>query len=283
MSIILKQLASSNYISVNKSLIKVFGLTEAVLLGELCSEYDYWEKNEKLEDGMFYSSVVNIEENTGLSDYQQRQAIQSLKNCGVLEVEVKGLPATRYFRINENKLLSYLRTSSEETKELDVKKLNLSNKNISNKNKKKKSIINNTTTTENEFEFGRKKKPKQNLYDKCYALICDLTDDIEIQQLLIQYLNMQIENHREKGTTLYSNVFKGKLRDLERIPKSDWKVVISRTLEKGWTGFYSLDISNKRFSESSTIRSSAYYDEDYIEEDNKKMAEREKNGQRTKF
>lgn len=133
----LKLLATSNYISVNKTLIKLFGLAEAVILGELCSEYEYWEEHEQLtEDGMFYCTAVKLEENTGLSEYQQRQAVQSLKNAGILETKLKGLPATKYFRIDENKLFSFLQTSSEKIKELDVKKLNSSNNQIIKKEKK---------------------------------------------------------------------------------------------------------------------------------------------------
>lgn len=35
-------LSSSKYIIINKDLIKILCLNEAVILGELCSEYTYW-------------------------------------------------------------------------------------------------------------------------------------------------------------------------------------------------------------------------------------------------
>ena len=41
-------LASSKYIIVNKDLIQILGLNEAVILGELCSEYSYWANTQKL-------------------------------------------------------------------------------------------------------------------------------------------------------------------------------------------------------------------------------------------
>jgi len=129
-------LASSNYISVNKTLIKTFGLEEAVMLGELCSEYDYWQSHDQLtEDGFFYATMDKIRDNTGLSDHQQRSAIQSLKNAGVLETKLKGVPATKHFKIDESQLCSFLISRSEKTAELDLKKLHLSN-NSNNKNKK---------------------------------------------------------------------------------------------------------------------------------------------------
>ena len=38
-------LSSSKYIIVNKDLIKILGLNESVILGELCSEYHYLQIN----------------------------------------------------------------------------------------------------------------------------------------------------------------------------------------------------------------------------------------------
>jgi len=147
---VLKILASSNYISVNKTLIKIFGLAESVILGELCSEHEHWEEKELLtDDGMFYCTATKLEDNTGLSEYQQRQAIQSLKNVGILETKLKGLPATKYFKIDENKLFTFLQTSSEKIKELDVEKFNLSN-NQSNKNINKKALIDKSINAKSE-------------------------------------------------------------------------------------------------------------------------------------
>lgn len=138
---LLKLLASSNYISVNKTLIKTVGLEEAIILGELCSEYEYWLEDNKLtEDGMFYCTSSKMEENTGLSEYQQRKAIRTLENLDILITKLKGLPATKYFMINESMLWSFLQTSSEKTKELVPKKLNSSNNN-NNKNIIKKPLI----------------------------------------------------------------------------------------------------------------------------------------------
>ena len=45
---LLELVASDNYIPVNKVLIKKFGLAEAVILGELCSEHTYWQRDCKL-------------------------------------------------------------------------------------------------------------------------------------------------------------------------------------------------------------------------------------------
>lgn len=151
---ILQLIANRNYITLNKDLIKLVGLEEAILLGELASEYDYWEKQDALEDGYFYTTIENVQNNTTLSDYQQRRILKKLQEVGLVDVKVRGIPAKRYIKINEeqvielfdSQLLKNLISSSQKIKELDVKKLkgnnNINNKNNNkNKNKNKNNII----------------------------------------------------------------------------------------------------------------------------------------------
>lgn len=68
---LLKLIASDSFITVNKEIIKKVGLEEAIILGELISELDYWTKNNGLtEDGYFFSTIENIEEKTTLSGHK---------------------------------------------------------------------------------------------------------------------------------------------------------------------------------------------------------------------
>lgn len=101
---IINFLLNNNYIALNRDAIKLFGLYEAILLCELCGEYNYWDNTDKLSDGYFYSTIENIEEQTGLSRYQQQNAISKLKELGVIETKIKGVPAKRYIKINLEKL-----------------------------------------------------------------------------------------------------------------------------------------------------------------------------------
>ena len=101
-------LSSGNYIVVNKKIASELGLCEAILLGELASEHKYWANIEKLEDGFFYSTVENIKENTTLSEKQQRSAMNTLKEKGIVTVILKGIPAKRFVRINEDKAIPYI-------------------------------------------------------------------------------------------------------------------------------------------------------------------------------
>lgn len=63
---IIELFSNDGYITTSKFLIKKIGLIEAVFLGELCSECQYWNKVNSEFDGWFRSSIANIEKQTGL-------------------------------------------------------------------------------------------------------------------------------------------------------------------------------------------------------------------------
>lgn len=53
--------------------MRAFSIEEAILLGELASEYEYLKKQYALENEWFYSTVENIEKNTTLSQNKQKK------------------------------------------------------------------------------------------------------------------------------------------------------------------------------------------------------------------
>ena len=159
-------IASDNFIPVNRDLLKLFGLHATVMLGELCSQYNYWERENKLVDDMFYCSSSKLKENTGLSEYEQKKAIKVLEDAGIVSWELKGCPATKYFKIDIIPVLKNLRTSSEKTGELVLKNLclsnNINNKIIINKTKISKDILDNNGKKSGSFEFGKTKSSEDN-------------------------------------------------------------------------------------------------------------------------
>ncbi len=102
-------LASSKYIIVNKDLIQALGLNEAIILGELCSEFAYWESiNQLYENNYFYSTRDNIYKNTGINAHFQRLAIKNLEEKQILHTKKCGIPCKTYYKINEYKIIEYL-------------------------------------------------------------------------------------------------------------------------------------------------------------------------------
>lgn len=95
----LNALFSTNFISVSRPMIRIFGIEAALMLCELYSEYRYYESKKRLEpDGYFYSTVENIEHNVGLSKGQQLRAIEQLSKYGIIKKAVRGMPGTRHFQ-----------------------------------------------------------------------------------------------------------------------------------------------------------------------------------------
>lgn len=77
------------------------GVTGAVLLSQLV----YWQNR---MDGWFYKTQAEITAETGLTRYEQEGARKKLIAAGVLDEQLKGVPAKLYFRINEEALESQL-------------------------------------------------------------------------------------------------------------------------------------------------------------------------------
>ena len=150
-------LATNNYIPVNKILVMKLGPLEAMMFGELCSESDYWhEHNGITEDGYFFSTVDNIENKLNIKRKLQEKIVKSLASAGLLSVSKRGMPAKRYIKINEEKLVNLLvpkgLTSTDHSSQ-QVRTIGPTNNTISNKN-----IENNISTTRPPTSLSKGKK-----------------------------------------------------------------------------------------------------------------------------
>ncbi len=149
---ILHLLASDGFLSVNKHIARVVGLDAAVLLAELASAYTYFESRDQLTpEGMFFETVERIQENTTLSQYQQSKAVKVLTDAGILKTKKIGIPARRYFLINEESVVNILEykksknfiTGDKKTSSQDIEKLDCNN-NIDIKEKNNNKYIQET-------------------------------------------------------------------------------------------------------------------------------------------
>ena len=220
---IISLISNSGFIVVSKQLLKLLGLNATILLGELASEYEYWKNREETEDGYFFSTIENVEENTSLTRYQQTQSLNVLIEQGLIDVKVKGIPARRYIKINEEKLLEMftnkfvrnLQTSMQETNKLDVKKLaRNNNKEIIIKNNNK-----DISTTKHKFgEYqhvlltDKEYEKLQQDFSNCDELIKYLDEYIEMKGYKAKSHNLAIrkwvveavdKEHQKKTSTPY--------------------------------------------------------------------------------
>ena len=100
-------LSSTAFLILNKSVSKQLGLKAAVLLADLISKEEYFIQNGMI-DGWFFNTEANIEQDTTLTPHQQRKALKTLKKWQIIETRRKGVPAKRYFKINEEQVIKLL-------------------------------------------------------------------------------------------------------------------------------------------------------------------------------
>ena len=104
-----KLLSSTAFLVVNKSLARSIGLKETILLADLISKEEYFDN---MQDGWFFNTEANIQQDTTLTPYQQRNALKTLKKYGIIETKRKGIPAKQYFKINEELVVKFLNNKS---------------------------------------------------------------------------------------------------------------------------------------------------------------------------
>ena len=229
---ILNLLSSDNYIVVNKSLIKLIGLEAAVLLGNLASEFDYWSEREGLVDGFFFSTVENIEDKTGLTPYQQRQAIQKLIDLKVVESKKMGIPAKRYIRISEQQVMRLLNdkklknctTGDKKTEPQVVEKFN-TNKNINNKNIK---------------EDKNKESKKAMSFDEILDSVHVIADNPDLRDTFIEYIKMRkLIKHPLTDKALKLNI--NKAYELSRGDPIIMQKLVEQSISRSYRGIFPLD------------------------------------------
>lgn len=104
-------LSNTGFIMYNKQIARIYGVNEAILVGELCAKHQYWLEHGDLlqNDGWFYATREDIEEDTGLSGKQQRAAFKNLQDDDIISCKLMGVPAKMFYRINTENLYSLMR------------------------------------------------------------------------------------------------------------------------------------------------------------------------------
>lgn len=88
-----KLLTNKGFITYNKTVAKLIGINEALVLGELCSLSVLFKSDE------FFYHQERMSEDTSLSVRQVRNAIQRLEQSNLLEVRKKGMPCRIWYKI----------------------------------------------------------------------------------------------------------------------------------------------------------------------------------------
>lgn len=143
-----ESLSHDNYLVVNKTLIKIFGINGSLFISELFYRRKLYAESGKLtEDGFFYATVNDIEKETTLSEYQQNQILTVLQNEGLVKVEKRGLPAKRHIFIDAQAFEIYLNRYTYVHQSVTPVTEKFSHKNLNNSGLINNNIINNKSSS----------------------------------------------------------------------------------------------------------------------------------------
>jgi hypothetical protein len=81
------------------------------MLSHLLYKEKYFDqRNELTEDGFFYNTIEDIEDQIGFARKKQMIALEILEEEGLIKSEVRGMPARKYFCMNHEKILDLMGT-----------------------------------------------------------------------------------------------------------------------------------------------------------------------------
>lgn len=124
-------IGDADFWKVNKDIAKKLKSNDAaLLLADLSSKQSYFKKRNMLtEDGFFFNTSEELEEDTNLTYHKQKKCIKLLEKNGLLQTKLKGVPAKIHFKISNIQILNFSKTSIEKSEELDFEKFENINKN----------------------------------------------------------------------------------------------------------------------------------------------------------
>ena len=141
---LLEVLNPTNTVSRNRLLSFAIGNSEAEIYNSLIAKHVYYNNLGKLtEGGWFYSTVKDLHLSSGYAEDAQKTAIRHLIKHGLIESELKGLPAKRYFRIipDAEKLTSLIESGQEVQNAIAQRYKDELKKRSKRRRNKKKGII----------------------------------------------------------------------------------------------------------------------------------------------
>jgi len=78
------------------------------------SQLLWWAKRKADEDGWFYRTREQMKERCGLGEQAQRTAEKTLKSMGLIETDLRGMPAKKHYRVHYSLIISVLADDAPE-------------------------------------------------------------------------------------------------------------------------------------------------------------------------
>lgn len=251
-------LSQDNYLTVNKLVMRALGAMEAILLSELCYRRQFLARAGRLtEDGFFFATVEDVEEQTTFSDYTQRKILDKLNKLGLVEVERRGLPAKRFICIHEEALQSLMDSITSDDapvpEDFKNKSLNssvLNNNNLNNNNNSHVSSKDDTLEKGHSHGSARSETPSSG---KLFSSAKPATKKSSVQKTnnfisacqreaikkkfpkeVLEELNKYFRMLAEMNCLLPSVSIAEQLTHLAKVSEEKQVDVVKNTISRGW-------------------------------------------------
>lgn len=215
----------------------------------------------------------------GCSESKVSKAIKRLQDLELIEV-LSFDGRHRKIRVAKN--------ARQSSKKCYADSQNLLANNIDNNTNNKILLSKDNNKTNSDFQFGKTKPKKDNLYSKCIAMIDDFLQDRldadELRPLLVQYLNLRLEMSE---STMYANQWKGLLNKLLKIwqenPDNEMCDIIQQSIDRGYKSFFPVSRNYYARRSESGVRNVPVMTEDDYSKQQQWIDDMESQGVRVRF
>ncbi len=90
-------------------------LTGSVTAALMLNQAYYWQKRAKSHDGWWFKTRDDWIEETGMGRYEQEGARKKLRTLGLLREDLRGVPATLWYKVDESRLLEAIAKLGQST------------------------------------------------------------------------------------------------------------------------------------------------------------------------
>lgn len=247
-------MASSGYWVLNKKLVAMYGVETAFFLTSLAEAETYVTKG---KGGWFYQTIETVESLTGLTRYKQDRALKELVDDGVVETDVRGMPAKRYMKLNykrlHDKFVNLPQTSLQETHKQDCKKTT---------NKDAENLQTSLRVSYNNKELNKELKDKE-LSNK--DISSGKPDRIPYAEI-VDYLNEKTDRQFKSTTKKTQSLIRARLNE-------GWEVEHFKTVIDNKVAQWKDDNKMQRYLRPDTLFGTKF--EGYLNEDAPKKSKQE--------
>lgn len=247
-------MASSGYWVLNKKLVAMYGVETAFFLTSLAEAETYVTRG---KGGWFYQTIETVENLTGLTRYKQDRALKELVDDGVVETDVRGMPAKRYMKLNykrlHDKFVNLPQTSLQETHKQDCKKTT---------NKDAENLQTSLRVSYNNKELNKELKDKE-LSNK--DISSGKPDRIPYAEI-VDYLNEKTYRQFKSTTKKTQSLIRARLNE-------GWEVEHFKTVIDNKVAQWKDDNEMQRYLRPDTLFGTKF--EGYLNEDAPKKSKQE--------